>query len=113
MTELTITPTVRDGVQVLVVEGEVDVSSVEVLEAALAGRRHGLPAVADLSLLTFIDSSGLHALCKAAEAGRLAAIVRVANSNLSRVLKIVDLDQVVRVFDDLPAATRHAREHAA
>lgn len=109
MTELNITRTVRDGARVLVLEGEVDASSVGVLESALADRQLEAPMVADLSLLTFIDSSGLHALFKASEAGTLGAIVRDPSSNISRVLNVVDADKIVPLFDHLPAAIAHIK----
>jgi len=106
MTELDITPVLRDGVRVLILEGEVDACSVDALESAL-GERHGEPVVADLSVISFIDSSGLHALLKASEAGALAAIVRGPDSNISRVLTVIQANKIVPVFDDLQAAIRH------
>jgi anti-anti-sigma regulatory factor len=109
MTELSITPIFRDGVQTLVIEGDVDAACVDVLASALADPQLDVPVIADLGLLTFIDSSGLHALFTAAEKGTLGAIVRAPGSNISRVLNVVDANKIVPLFDDLAAAVAHIK----
>jgi anti-anti-sigma regulatory factor len=109
MTELSITPIFRDGVQTLVIEGDVDAACVDVLASALADPQLDVPVIADLGLLTFIDSSGLHALFTAAEKGTLGAIVRAPGSNISRVLNVVDANKIVPLFDDLTAAVAHVK----
>src|SRR5690348_8403679 len=112
MTELTITPSVREGAHVLILEGELDTSNADSLEAVL-GERRDAPLIVDVSVLRFIDSSGLHALLKTREAGGPAAIVRAPGSNIGRVLDVVRANKVVPLFDDRAAAIEYIRSRRA
>jgi anti-sigma B factor antagonist len=60
----------RDGSLVLVLEGELDISTTHLLDDALVRARDTDAAriVVDLAAVSFIDSSGLHALIKHARA---------------------------------------------
>ena len=112
MTELTFTPSVREGAHVLILEGDLDTSNANSLEAAVAEQRD-VPLIVDVSVLQFIDSSGLHALLKTREAGGPAAIVRAPESNIARVLDVVRANKVVPLFDDLAAALEHVKSSRA
>jgi anti-sigma B factor antagonist len=59
----------RDGAVVLTVRGDLDLASVDEVQARLAAlRAAGEPAVLDLDELDFMDSSGLRMVLDAAEA---------------------------------------------
>jgi anti-anti-sigma factor len=102
-----VTPLVRGGCRVLVLEGELDTMEAATLNAALDACTDGLPVIVDLSALTFIDSSGLHALLRGRVVGRPSALVRVPGSNVGRVLDIVDVEKSLPVYDDVAEAVEH------
>ena len=104
--EFAITPTVVDGCRVLVLEGELDAAQAPTLTEALDHGTDGLPVIVDLTALTFLDSSGIHALLRDGEGGKPAALVRAPASNVGRVLDIVDAKKAIPLYDDLPEATR-------
>lgn len=70
--------------------GELDMSTVPILRAALASAPHDEPATLDLSELTFIDSSGLHELSRRAAEGTL--ILVDASDHVAMVLGLVGLN---------------------
>ncbi|MER6677843.1 STAS domain-containing protein [Streptomyces sp. NPDC000983] len=97
---LTVTTTVMEGVQVLTLTGEVDHDTSPQLrsaakEACAAGRPR---IVADLSRVTFMDSSGLNILIAAhrdaSEAGGWLRIAAPVPSVL-RTLRLVGVDEVI------------------
>ena len=100
--ELTIIPVAREGVQLLVLEGEVDVSTAPALQGAIEELSDEMPVVVDLSNLAFIDSSGLHVILGAAPAG----VVYTPASNVGRVLRIIQADKAVALYEDAPTAIR-------
>ena len=62
----------RDGSLVIVVEGELDITTSHLLDDALARAlsTDALSIVVDLVAVSFIDSTGLHVLIRHAEEGR-------------------------------------------
>ena len=96
-----VTPVVRAGCVVLVLEGDLDLTGAPKLEAAFDACADGLPVVVDLSGLRFIDSAGLHALL---EHGRPTALVREPESSVARVLDIVSADDALPLYDEVDAA---------
>lgn len=110
--EFRITPTVVDGCRVLVVEGELDAAVAPKLSEAVEACMDGLPLIVDLALLTFLDSSGIHALLREGAGGKPAALVRAPGSNIGRVLDIVHVRQTVPVYDDVPAALEALGHHS-
>jgi len=88
---------------VVQVEGEVDMATApqlrDTLLAAIAN--DGAHAVvADLSAVSFIDSSGLHVIMSAHNAARDAGsefIVRAPSPNVVRVIELVGLDEWLTV----------------
>ena len=101
-----VTPIVRDGYYLLVLEGELDAAEARKLTDALEASADELPVIVDLTALTFLDSGGLHALLREGGGGKPAALVRAPASNVGRVLDIVDAQKAIPLYDDLPAATR-------
>ncbi len=99
----------HDGVQVVELTGELDVDSVDELEAALAGASGGArPRVClDMSRLAFIDSTGMAAVIRAhlavVEAGGAFAVVAVPGA-VRRTLETTGLMQMLSVVDDRDAA---------
>ena len=99
----------HDGVHVVALAGELDVGSVDELEAALVGASAGArPRVClDLSQLAFIDSTGLAAVIRAhlsvVEAGGGFAIV-AAPGPVRRTLETTGLLDMLSVADDRAAA---------
>jgi anti-anti-sigma factor len=73
------------------VVGELDLGSAEVLRTAIVPNGE-VCLTLDLSELTFIDSSGLHALEKLAGTERML-VLRGPTANVRRVFEIVGLDQ--------------------
>ena len=84
--------------------GELDLHTVELLEAALAGTRHqARPGVIDLSALRFMDLVGLRALLRAVEA-EAAGAVRLVGATGS-VRRLIEL---AHTLDAEPDATARA-----
>ncbi|GGP78399.1 STAS domain-containing protein [Streptosporangium pseudovulgare] len=95
-TPLTLTPGHRpDGVALLTVAGEIDMSNTDVLAAAL-DRAPG-PLVLDLTDVEYLDSAGLSVLFTHAD-----RITVIANDLLSPVLTISGLAELATVHDRRP-----------
>ena len=87
---------VRDGGgDRLKLVGELDLASVSRLRAALAELPSDGFLTLDLSELSYIDSTGLHAIVECANALNGRGPVRIANatSNVLRIFEIVNLDR--------------------
>jgi anti-anti-sigma factor len=85
--------TTADGRRVIVPCGELDLSNAVQLEERLAGN---FDTVLDLSELSFIDSTGIHVVIRAAQRARSEAwefTVRTPRPAVLRVIKLVGLDQ--------------------
>jgi anti-anti-sigma factor len=102
-----------EGCHVLVVEGELDMDHAPELDAAIETCSDGLPLVIDLTSLAFIDSTGIHTLLRDRDSARPVAVVRAPDSNVARVLDIVDAESTLPVFDDLASAVRQLGTNAA
>jgi anti-sigma B factor antagonist len=93
----------EEGVDVFVLGGEIDLHFAPVLRSVLQGKiKAKCPAlVADLSGVSFIDSSGLAALIEyfrdAAEYGGVLCLAGL-NDSLHTIFEIVRLDQVIPNF---------------
>jgi anti-anti-sigma factor len=74
--------------------GELDVATVPALEDAFASLAGDGPVTLDLSELTFIDSSGLHAIVQFASSldGEGPLTLAHPSENVLRLLEIVKLD---------------------
>jgi len=106
--------TTRDGVVVVRVGGEVDLTVTAVLEQALLDAPkvadvHAI--VVDLEDLRFLDSSGVHALVKGYLAARDAGLpftIRNAAGVVARVLEITGVADALGVAGD-PDASEYPR----
>ncbi len=100
----------RDSVGVARLSGDVDIVQASTLRKQLLGavRNDDLALVVDLTDARYIDSVGVSLLFELAErlAGRQLrfAVVMPSGGLVERVLKIVDLDSVAEVHDDLGEA---------
>jgi anti-sigma B factor antagonist len=82
------------GSPVLAFPAEVDMASAEEVRASLTPLiQAGGSIVIDLSAVTFMDTTGVHALLQAAEAlaGRGCLIVQGANAQVTRLLAIAGM----------------------
>jgi anti-anti-sigma factor len=94
--ELTVTHSSEDGVPVLALSGELDMSNAAAVRQAIAssGAERAGRLVLDLSGLTFIDSAGIAVLLEAAE--RLDSVsLRAPAPAVWRVIEITGLTQVL------------------
>ena len=87
-----------DGTDILQLLGELDMSTVPILKAAVAAVPDG-PEALDLSGLTFIDSSGLHELQSQATSrnGGGSLILLNVPDHIASVFSIVGLDAMPTV----------------
>ncbi|MCV7234817.1 STAS domain-containing protein [Mycobacterium branderi] len=106
-----------DGVAVLTVGGEVDLSTAPAFEAAIAEALAEEPAVLviELSGMEFLASAGVRVLAAAREKlGDSGQLVVVANSPVTkRPIELLGLDKTVALYptlDDALAATRTSAE---
>jgi anti-anti-sigma factor len=122
----TITATQLDGVSVVALHGEHDLSTADELRRVLADAAPR--TVVDLTAATFIDSSTLNAILHGREngAGPAIAVVAPVGGEPRRVLDLVHLGDIVRVFpirelaiaaltqprSDFLATPRHGRASA-
>jgi anti-sigma B factor antagonist len=105
---ITTSVTYRDGIAVLTVGGEVDLATVEAVDAAVAVALTQEPSalVIDLSGVQFLASAGLQALVAAREtAGESADFAVVANGPAtSRPIQLTGLDQIFSLYPTLDDA---------
>jgi len=107
---LNVTPESSGGALVLRVEGELDLSTCEELEAAIREAEGSNPPtlVLDLSGVTFLDSMGLGTLVKADERARAQGrrLLLVAPPEpAARVFRITVLDERFQFVDSLAGIT--------
>ncbi|MEU4876047.1 STAS domain-containing protein [Streptomyces sp. NPDC021608] len=97
---LSVRPEVVDGVRVVRVRGEIDHDVTDVLDRALTCEDGPAPPrmVADLSGVTFMDSSGINVLVAAHQrASDAQGWLRVAGAQapVARVLHLVGIDTLI------------------
>ncbi len=90
----------------LLLEGELDIATVDVLERALDGLELERDArlVIDLSALDFMDSTGLRLLIRShqdAAAGGWELVVVTGDSPAARVLELTRVDEQLNVLQSL------------
>jgi anti-sigma B factor antagonist len=98
------------GVTVVEIHGDLDVVSAPKLREILAGLRADEAQggiVVDLRDCPFIDSNGLAALLHASAGLRRPPEMAVvcAGGTVARLLELTAIDQTLRVFEDVEAAT--------
>ena len=115
-TKLSISAESRGGIKILLVSGEIDLSTAsrlgQTLEQALDP---GAPLIADLAEVTFIDSAGARALALAERAATAlgADLLIVPSEFVSRVLSLAGLEPVFRLYAESAEAVGAAREIVA
>jgi anti-anti-sigma factor len=103
-----------DGVALLALDGELDLSVVEVLHEAVAGiLADGLHLVLiDLNALVFCDSAGLGALVQAARDVRDAGgtcVVAGARGPVERLLALTSMRRTLNLVPEVQPALRTLR----
>jgi anti-sigma B factor antagonist len=103
------------GTRVIAVEGEADMTTaVKFNESFFSAARSGIRRiVADLSNVSFIDTTMLNALVvghrrMARDKGRFAVVC--SGPRVSRVLEITGLGQILDVYDSREDALAHVRQ---
>ncbi|MDP1818767.1 MAG: STAS domain-containing protein [Acidimicrobiales bacterium] len=98
---LTVDVTRKEGVDVLTLSGELDLSSVPALEEALAGVAPGAEqVVVDLGRLRFMDSAGIGCLARAQLELRKAnrrLVLHSPSGAVRKVLEMTGLDQKIEI----------------
>ena len=86
----------ESGERVIVLEGELDISNVERVESQLRPLiEHGAAPIFDLSALTFMDSSGIAMLLRAAE--RTGAVtIRKPSRVVQQIIDSAGLGEILR-----------------
>lgn len=88
--------------------GEIDFTSSGAVQSTLLSMilPGGGAVIADLSRITFLDSSGLGVLVQAHRTGteRDTRLLVVASQPVRKLLRLTGLDTVLETYDDLPAA---------
>lgn len=102
----------RDGIEILSVSGEIDLSTAPRLGLAVADAvADGVPLVLDLTGVSFLDSAGARVLALAERAGvaQGAPLLLVPSEFVSRVFEIAGLEPAFRLFPALGEAVEAAR----
>ncbi len=99
----------KEGFQMVTPVGELDVYTVPLFRKVIlkleSDRRRDL--IIDLSRVTFIDSSGLGCLIETYQKGqssRSDILFVLENPRILKILKLVNLDRVLRIFPNLGQA---------
>ena len=96
------TARVEDDVVQLLLEGELDLSTVHRFRAAAEGHAATQRFVVDVAAVTFIDSTGLGALVDLATRTRRAGGSVVLAHPDQRILRLLELTALDQVFDVEP-----------
>ena len=108
----------HDGVPVVRLEGELDISKAADLREGLVGvvTNEDFGLVLDLTAVTYLDSSAITVLFALADRLRarqqLLTAVVPASAMIRRVLGLVHMESAVPLFDDLRQAVARVRELA-
>jgi len=90
------------------VAGELDLSNARVLERALdSALQRDKPIIVELSGLGYLDSTGLHLLLKHGERAKqmgMDLVLACPTGFVTKVVRLLELDRLMRVFPDLGAA---------
>lgn len=105
---LDVPPSPQAALVQLHLHGELDLSSTAGLDSVFAGVEAGAPGglVVDLSLVTFIDSSGLGCVVRAADraraAGRAFTLVH-PSASVARLISLMEVSDLVVTPARVPA----------
>lgn len=102
----------RDGVRVLPIAGDVDMSNCAIWEAAIVGAmdRDPRPLILDLASLSYCDSTFVNALIRLRRKfqGRMWLVLPKLRK-MRRVFEIMKLEHVLDFKDDLRSAIAESR----
>lgn len=102
----------RDGIEILLVSGEIDLSTAPALGRAIEGASApGAPLVVDLTQVGFLDSAGARVLAVAddAAAAHGARLLLVPSEHVARVFEIAGLGPAFEVYAGVGEAIAAAR----
>jgi anti-anti-sigma factor len=99
--EFSVSTGVREGVQIVVVRGDLDEVTAAELDAAIDGCRDGWPVIVDLSGVEFMSSAGIHVVLRDRRA-RTALVC--PPGNVARLFEVVRANRRVPIFPDLDSA---------
>jgi anti-sigma B factor antagonist len=103
----------REGVTVISIGGEIDLSTAPDFEAAIDGAldEHPLVVVVELSAVNFMSSAGLRILAatheKLCKSGQLAVVA--SNPVVGRAIQLSGLDQLISLYPSLVEALMKAQ----
>jgi len=89
-----------DAEGVVWLSGELDMASVDLFSDRVIANVRGPQAVLDLSDLTFVDSSGIRAILRLAQACGQGVVLRNVPDNVRNVLAISGIDETMGVRID-------------
>jgi anti-anti-sigma factor len=99
-----LTRSTHGALEVVTLAGELDMAHApqvaETLDALADASR---PVIVDLSELTFIDSSGIHAILRPRPQDGVVVLV-CPPGNIQRVLSVTKIDRVLQVYETLGEA---------
>ncbi|MFI1441680.1 STAS domain-containing protein [Streptomyces fructofermentans] len=104
---LSVTQTTTADTRILLLSGEIDADTADLLRQALRIGTGPARAVLDFSAVTFMDSTGINVLVTAHHAAHAAdGWIRMAAlpASVQRVVEIVGLDTIVPCYPTLPEA---------
>lgn len=94
----------RNGMPVLSISGEIDLSNADALRQALAGVSHDGAAAIDMTEVTYIDSTGLNAIAQYGraqlEAGNELFLV-ITRAPLRKIFEITNFDKYFTMLSSL------------
>ncbi|MFI1441822.1 STAS domain-containing protein [Streptomyces fructofermentans] len=106
-TRLSITQTTTADTRILLLRGEIDTDTADLLRQALRTDEGPARSVLDFSAVTFMDSTGINVLVAAHhEAHAAGGWIRMAAlpTSVQRVVEIIGLDTIVPCYPTLPEA---------
>ena len=105
MEEFGVSVAIREGCQVVTVQGDLDADTAPRLESELDRLRAGMPVIVDLSGLRFLTSAGLVTLLAERSFGR-PALFCPEGSVGATMLEIVQAQRLVPIYRDLDPALK-------
>lgn len=112
-TNLSIQPGSWNGIEIVIVAGEIDLSTAPRLGVAIEkGLIPGEPLVVDMVRVEFIDSAGTYTLALADRAARDQGgrLLIVPSAFVSRVFEVSGLDRAFEVYGELREALTAAED---
>lgn len=96
---------VNDGVLRLAIAGEVDLANSDLLTEAISSlitAGHVAELIIDLDQVTFLDSSGIHALVRGRKLAEAFGIAYLITNPRKTVRQVLDITGVLRLLTEQP-----------